>query len=101
MIDAASVASQRPERRFGGEGKFRPQLRRAARRVRDYVALLDERVDVWKPVEAEELSSERYLILGPVPEDERWEFQPGTIVRVEMKMLAKDVTPELTPVAVE
>jgi hypothetical protein len=66
-----------------------------------YVALLDEGVDVWRPVEAEELGSGRYLILGQVPEDERWEFPPGTIVRVEMKMLAKDVTPELKPVAVE
>jgi hypothetical protein len=47
------------------------------------------------------LGSGRYLILGPVPEDERWEFPLGTIVRVEIKMLAKDATPELKPVAVE
>jgi hypothetical protein len=49
-----------------------------------YVYLPDERVDVWRPVEAEELESGRYRILGPVPEDETWEFPPGSIVRVEM-----------------
>jgi hypothetical protein len=49
-----------------------------------YVYLPDERVDVWRPVGAEELESGRYRILGPVPEGETWEFPPGNIVRVEM-----------------
>lgn len=48
-----------------------------------HVALLDEGVDVWRPVEAERLSPDSYLI---VEQDydrglERWEFEPGTVVR--------------------
>jgi hypothetical protein len=65
-----------------------------------YVYLPDERVDVWRPVKAEELESERFRILGPVPKDEIWEFPPGTIVRVEkMKTLMHGVTRVLRPVA--
>ena len=30
-----------------------------------YVALLDEGIDVWRPVEAERLSPDRYRILYP------------------------------------
>jgi len=66
-----------------------------------YVYLPDEAVDVWRPVEAEELDSGLYHILGPVPEEEIWEFPPGSVVRVEMKTLAHGVTPTLRPVAVK
>jgi hypothetical protein len=47
-----------------------------------YVALLDEGIDVWRPVEAERLSPDRYRIVGPDydPAVERWEFEPGAIV---------------------
>jgi hypothetical protein len=47
-----------------------------------YVALLDEGIDVWRPVEAQRLSPDRYLIVdqGYDPGIERWEFQPGTVV---------------------
>lgn len=44
-----------------------------------YVRLLDEGTDCWRPVTAEQ-DGERFLVLGPVPDDERWEFQPGTYV---------------------
>jgi hypothetical protein len=66
-----------------------------------YVYLPDEAVDVWRPVEAEELESGRYRILGPVPEDETWEFPPGSIVRVEMKRLMHGISPVERPVAVK
>jgi hypothetical protein len=48
-----------------------------------YVALLDEGIDVWRPVEAQRLSSDRYLIVdqGYDPDIERWQFEPGTVVR--------------------
>jgi hypothetical protein len=48
-----------------------------------YVALLDEGIDVWRPVEAERLSPDRYLIVdqGYDPAAERWEFEPGTVVQ--------------------
>jgi hypothetical protein len=47
-----------------------------------YVALVDEGIDVWRPVAARRLSSERYLILDQDydPATERWEFEPGTVV---------------------
>ena len=48
-----------------------------------YVALLDEGIDVWRPVEAQKLSHDRYLIVDQAydPGIERWEFQPGSVVR--------------------
>jgi hypothetical protein len=66
-----------------------------------YVYLSEEAVDVWRPVEAEELDSGLYRILGPVPEDEIWEFPPGSVVRIEMKRLVCAVTPVVSPVAVK
>jgi hypothetical protein len=48
-----------------------------------YVALLDEGIDVWRPVEAERLLPDRCLIVDQDydPGIERWEFEPGTVVR--------------------
>jgi hypothetical protein len=66
-----------------------------------YVYLPKERVDVWRPVEAEELESGCYRILGPVPKDEAWEFPLGSIVRVEMKTLMEGMTTTACPVAVK
>jgi hypothetical protein len=47
------------------------------------VALLDEGIDVWRPVEAQRLSPDTWLIIdqGYDPGIERWEFEPGTAVR--------------------
>ena len=50
-----------------------------------YVALLNEGVDVWRPVEATPLTSDTYRVEGGMDEDEEWEFTPGTIVRCEWK----------------
>jgi hypothetical protein len=85
--------------RVGGrEGRFAEALM-GTRTI--YVYLPDEAVDVWRPVEAEELESGLYRILGPAPEDEIWEFPPGSIVRIEMKRLVHGVTPVVSPVAVK
>jgi hypothetical protein len=81
----------------GGRGRSREALM-GTRTI--YVYLPEERVDVWRPVEAEEVESGLYRILGPVPEDETWEFPPGSIVRVEMKTLMSGMSPELCPVAI-
>ena len=54
--------------------------------VRIYIALLDEGVDVWRPVQAEHLSSNVYRILSQ-PYDrtvEHWQFEPGDVVLCEM-----------------
>ena len=51
-----------------------------------YVRLLDEGVDVWRPVEAEQLPPGTYRILEQ-PYDrvsERWEFTPGDKVVCEL-----------------
>jgi len=46
-----------------------------------YVALLDEGVDCWRPVHAKHIGDDQYVLSGPIPEGEVWEFQPGEIVR--------------------
>jgi len=51
-----------------------------------YIALLDEGVDVWRPVQAERLSGNTYRILNQ-PYDrsvESWQFEPGDVVLCEM-----------------
>ena len=47
-----------------------------------YVALLDEGIDVWRPVEAQRLLPDTWLIVDQDydPGTERWEFEPGTAV---------------------
>ena len=51
------------------------------------VRLVEESVDVWRPVFAQVLPGELYEIQGPIPEGEAWEFSPGTLVRCEMRTL--------------
>jgi len=48
-----------------------------------YVALLDEGVDVWRPVRAKHLAGDVYQIADQPydAETERWEFVPGDVVR--------------------
>ena len=47
-----------------------------------YVALLNEGVDVWRPVQAEHVERDIYRILSQ-PYDrlsEHWQFEPGDVV---------------------
>lgn len=56
--------------------------------VEIHVELLDEGVDTWRPTQAEPLGNKIFKILPTSdydPEDETWEFLPGSIVRCEMK----------------
>lgn len=50
-----------------------------------YMPLLNEGVDVWRPVEATPLSADTYRVEGEMPGDEEWAFPPGTVVRCESK----------------
>jgi len=51
-----------------------------------YMELLDEGVDVWRPVEAERRQDGLYRIVsGPPDETEAWRFPPGSVVRCEEK----------------
>jgi len=54
--------------------------------VEIYVALLDEGTDCWRPTMGEPVGEGTYKLLPTPnydPEDETWEFLPGTIVRCE------------------
>ncbi len=51
-----------------------------------FVRPLDENVDVWRPVKAQRVASDRFRIVGQ-PYDrrvERWEFEPGDEVMCEL-----------------
>ena len=50
-----------------------------------YIELLNEGVDVWRPVMATPLTSGTYRVEGEVPEGEEWAFNPGAVVRCEWK----------------
>ncbi|MBL8549886.1 MAG: hypothetical protein JNJ73_07855 [Hyphomonadaceae bacterium] len=60
-----------------------------------HVRLLDEGVDVWRPVRARALGDGAYELAGdPAPPDESWEFAPGAKVGVKIdKNVAKAVAP--------
>ena len=46
-----------------------------------HVRLLEEEIDVWRPVAAERLSDSTFQLSDtPTPEDEVWSFQPGDVV---------------------
>jgi len=56
--------------------------------IRVYVRLLDEGTDVSRPTEAIDLGNELFRILPTSdydPEDETWEFPPGSTIRCEKK----------------
>ena len=48
-----------------------------------YVALMDEGIDVWRPVEARKIARDTFLIVDQDydREVETWQFEPGTLVR--------------------
>jgi hypothetical protein len=55
-----------------------------------YVYLLDEGTDCWRPVSAEHVRDDVYRITGepPDPENEKWEYLPGAVVRCRQKKLS-------------
>jgi len=58
------------------------------RKVVLFVRLMDEGTDVSRPTEAFDLGDGRFRILPTVnydPEDEIWEFPPGSIVQAEIR----------------
>lgn len=55
-----------------------------------YIKLLEEGAIAYRPTQAEEVEPGLYKVLPTEnydPEDEIWEFLPGTIVRCEVKTL--------------
>lgn len=46
-----------------------------------YMPLLDEGVDVYRPVQAHPINDDLFLVTGNVPDGEMWAFPPGLVVR--------------------
>ena len=55
-----------------------------------YVQLLDEGVDVWRPVEATPLAHGLYRLTGRRPDGESWAFDTGDVVRCRPRSLSGD-----------
>jgi len=51
-----------------------------------YMPLLNEGLDVWRPVNAERLTDDTYRVLGEMPADEEW---AGSAVRCEHTIFAE------------
>ena len=57
-------------------------------RVKLFIYLLEEGTDVWRPTQAVAIGDGLFKILPTPeyePEDEVWEFPPGSIVRCETR----------------
>ena len=55
-----------------------------------FVRLLNEGTDVWRPARAERLLDSAFRLLAPTnyePEDEEWEFPPGSMVACELRTI--------------
>jgi hypothetical protein len=54
-----------------------------------YICLLEEGTDSWRPVQAVPIENDTYRIISenPDPEDERWQFTTGDLVRCIHKTL--------------
>ncbi len=59
-----------------------------ANRALIYMPLLDEGTPCWRPVQAVRLADDLYRIADSTPEDEKWMFSPGEVVRCEWRVLA-------------
>lgn len=58
-----------------------------------FVRLLDEGTDVWRPANAKHVRGMVYRLSSvETPDDEAWEFAPGSLVRVERRMLSDGET---------
>ena len=50
-----------------------------------YMPLLNEAVDVWRPVEAAPIRPDTYRVESEMPHDEEWAFAHGSVVRCELR----------------
>lgn len=70
--------------------RMQPQLNRLAEEglTTIYMPLLNEGVDVWRPVEAMKITDLGSMVTENAPADEEWAFQPGHILRCEERQLS-------------
>jgi hypothetical protein len=52
-----------------------------------YVRIVNEDVDVWRPVAAEHIGGDSYRLLDDTPEGEEWPFGKNDVVRCEHRRL--------------
>jgi hypothetical protein len=45
-----------------------------------YMPLLNEGTSAWRPVSAERLGTNKFRVVGPMPDDEEWAFAPDSLV---------------------
>jgi hypothetical protein len=60
-----------------------------------HIRLLDEIVDVWRPTKAVDLGDGLFCVLPTDdynPDDEEWEFPPGTTVQCKKQKLSEGET---------
>ena len=50
--------------------------------------LLGEGTTVWRPVAAKWVRPDTFQVIGPMPDDEKWAFAPGSVVTVATQMFA-------------
>jgi hypothetical protein len=53
-----------------------------------YMPLLNEGTQVWVPVVGERLEGGNFRIMGLVPDDQDWAFQPGELVVVQRRVFS-------------
>jgi hypothetical protein len=56
--------------------------------VQIYVAVVDDGTEVWRPVQARVVGDDVFELLGVIPAEESWQFQPGARVRCKTKVFA-------------
>jgi hypothetical protein len=59
-----------------------------------FIALNDEGIDVWRPAPAYRVDTDTYIVLRTPdydPQDESWQFPPGSIVVCETRQSADGV----------
>jgi hypothetical protein len=56
-----------------------------------YVELLDEGIEVWRPVHAERIRDGVFRILDVAPPDEQWKYPSGSVVHCVPKELSSGV----------
>jgi hypothetical protein len=83
--DTTSVSPRRPS--FIAVQSTERNTRVMAESETVYVGLLDEGVEVWRPVASTRLADGMYRLTDDAPDDECWEFPPGSIVVAEERNL--------------
>src|SRR4051794_9400952 len=70
------------------EGGVAQRYSGGMREVTLYVELVNEGVDVWRPVDAVQVEPKRYRLPDTAPDGEEWVTPPGTVVVAVTRTMA-------------